>query len=118
MRFTNTAYDGLKSLVIITFPLLSSLLFVSSYIWYLPSTKTIMGMIALLTLVISICLIISTKRYKNNEIAYDGQIVVVIQEDGPKSFMLELNGDPEDLEQKDFVTFKIAPTKPSGKESL
>ncbi len=39
---------------------------------------------------------------------YDGEIVISITEDGKKIFRLDLAGDPEDLEKKDVVMFKIA----------
>lgn len=42
-----------------------------------------------------------------SKVAYDGAIVVSSPEEGKKVFSLELNGDPNDLEQKTAVTFKI-----------
>ena len=38
---------------------------------------------------------------------YDGQIVITVLENSKKVFSLELSGDPEDLEQKESVTFKV-----------
>jgi hypothetical protein len=43
-----------------------------------------------------------------NKNPYDGQIVISVTESGKKLFSLELAGDPEDLEGKESVTFKIA----------
>jgi hypothetical protein len=45
-----------------------------------------------------------------SEIPHDGQIVVSTEETGKKIFSLEFDGDPyEDLENKEYVTFKIIP---------
>lgn len=38
---------------------------------------------------------------------YDGQMVVGKSDGGGKLFSLELNGDPEDLEEKDAISFKV-----------
>lgn len=109
MRLTNDAYSKLKSMVLITLPLVSSLCFLSSYIWDLPYTKIIMGIISLITLLLGSCLIVSSNRYSARDSGYDGQMHVIIPEDGPKVFSLELNGDPEKLAAQDSITFKILP---------
>ena len=51
-----------------------------------------------------ICYLIITK---NKSTVYDGQIVITVLENSKKVFSLELSGDPEDLEQKESVTFKV-----------
>lgn len=38
---------------------------------------------------------------------YDGQMVVGKSDGGGKLFSLELNSDPEDLEEKDTISFKV-----------
>lgn len=48
--------------------------------------------------------ILSRQRRKNK---YDGQMIVVEKEDGGKIFSLELNGDPEDLQDKTSISFKV-----------
>jgi len=42
---------------------------------------------------------------------YAGDINIQQNEDGVKVFTLDLNGDPENLENLNKVTFKINPTK-------
>lgn len=52
---------------------------------------------------LSVYLVVS----KNKTPIYDGQIVITVLENSKKVFSLELSGDPEDLEQKESVTFKV-----------
>ncbi len=42
--------------------------------------------------------------------SYDGKIVISVNEEGVKNFLLELDGDPERLEEQKSVTFKIVST--------
>lgn len=49
--------------------------------------------------------------YKASNKVYDGEIVVSVSEDGVKRFSLELNGDPNEIETKLSVTFKVVSTK-------
>ena len=42
-----------------------------------------------------------------SEAQYDGDIDVIAQADGKKTFSLNLNSDPVDLDSKDEVVFKI-----------
>lgn len=107
MRLTDPVYNYWKGLVLTKLPAISSFLFVMSYIWDLPSSKVLMGFLAIVSFLLGLCLTISTKRYKTSNAAYDGKMFVVIPEDGPKVFTLELNGDPEELTQKESITFKI-----------
>lgn len=46
----------------------------------------------------------------------DGQIVVQQNEDGKKTFILELNKDPSDLKDKDRIIFKVTDEPADGYE--
>lgn len=107
MRLSDAGYDDVKRVITLTLPGLASLMFLASYIWELPSAKFVIGLLALISLLGGICISISTKRYLESESFYDGKIVVSFPEDGPKRFSLELDGDPDDLDKKDFVAFKV-----------
>ena len=43
----------------------------------------------------------------NTKNAPDGDIDVIQQADGKKTFSLNLNSDPQDLDKKDQITFKV-----------
>ncbi len=106
---TDTAYNVGKKLVLLIIPGLSSLYFVLSSIWDFRSSEQVIGMLAIVATFLGVCLIISSRQYEASGAAYDGQMIVMIPEDGPKIFSLQLDGDPEELEHKDSITFKIGP---------
>jgi hypothetical protein len=107
LRLTDTAYNVGKKLVWVFIPGLSSLYFGLAPILDLPSSEKVMGTLAVIATFLGVCLTISSRQYEASGAAYDGQLVVIIPEDGPKIFSLQLDGDPEELEQKDSVTFKV-----------
>lgn len=107
MRLSDIGYDDIKRLVILTFPSIASLMFLASYIWELPAARFVIGLCSLLSLLCGILLTVSTRRYLASEDLFDGKMVVSFPEDGPKRFSLELDGDPDDLDKKEFVTFKV-----------
>ncbi len=107
--FSNTTYDVVKKLVLIIIPGLSTLYFGLSAFWDLPATEKVIGTLTVIAFILGICLTISSRQYEASGAAYDGQIVVTMPEGGPKLFSLELDGDPEELDQKDSVIFKINP---------
>ncbi len=114
MRLTNEAYDGIKKLVIFVFPYLMSALFALSLIFDMPYAKSIMGFLALTTLFFGVCLLVSSTRYEAN---YDGKIVITESED-KKIFALEFDGDPNELDQRGSITFKIIPSTSPTEELI
>lgn len=115
MRFTNSGYDSLKKLLFINCPATSLFIFVLSCVWDVPRAKYMIGAISVISLVFGVCLTVSTKRYQDSDSAYDGQIVVT-EVDDKKRFSLELAGDPDDLELKKVVVFKMVSAEPSLEE--
>lgn len=48
--------------------------------------------------------------WTTNAKTYDGSIDVVKQPDGKKTFMLNLDGDPANLDAKSDIVFKVNPS--------
>ncbi len=111
MKLTKSAHDGLTKLVLVVYPGLSVAVFVMSYIWDLPSAKLLLGMAATMSFVIGLYLI-------RNEHAYDGKIFVTDSDEGGKLFTLQLDGDPEELDQKRAVSFKVTKDEPMAEADL
>lgn len=88
-----------KKLVQLYIPTTSSIYFGASLIWGLPYTVQIIGTLAVIAALLGM-------RLNNEPKHYDGQLVVERSEGG-KLFSLQLNGDPEELEEQDSVSFKI-----------
>ncbi len=111
MKLTKSAHDGLTKAVLVVYPGLSLTVFGVSYILDLPNAKVILGMVALASLVIGLYL-------DRNEHAYDGKIFVTPSDEGGKLFTLQLDGDPEELDQKRAVSFRVTKDEPMAEVDL
>lgn len=107
---SDKTYDFVKRLVQIILPAFSALYFGLAQIWGLPAAEEVVGTVALFTTFLGVCLGISTSAYRSSGQAYDGNLVVVVPDEGPKQFMLELNDDVSHLEDKESITFKVDPS--------
>lgn len=106
---SNKAYNLIKAIVQLLIPAASSLYLLLSGLWGLPFAQQIVGTLSGLATFLGVLLRISTKSYDNSDAKYDGKVLIVDDEDGPKLFSLELNGNPLDLEKKKSISFKIGP---------
>lgn len=104
---TDSSYHIGKKLVQVYIPALSSLYFGLGNIWGFPAIEQVVGSLAVFATFIGVCLGLSSKQYDESEAAYDGKVVVETKETGKKMFSLELDGDPEEIEQKAAVSFKV-----------
>jgi hypothetical protein len=103
-------YNSGKRLVQVVLPAISALYFGLANIWGLPSAEQVVGTIAVLTTFLGVVLGISSKNYDASGAAFDGDMVVVKSENGVKTFNLNLDDDPANLENKNSVRFKVKPT--------
>ena len=99
-------YDVLKWIVQIVLPAIATLYFALAQIWGLPKAEEVIGSIASVTIFLGAILGISTAAYNRSDSKYDGQIVVS-QTDDKKTYRLDLAEDPETLDTKQSVLFKI-----------
>lgn len=104
---TNSTYNILKNLVTIVLPAFSSLYFGLSSIWAWPDSDKVTGSIALLITFLGVVLKVSSNRYNNLPETYDGDMEVEVDEGGIKTYNLVLYGDPEELQYKDKITFRV-----------
>lgn len=102
-------YDNLKKMVQIVLPAFASLYFSLAQIWGLPSAEQVVGTLALLATFFGILLTLSSWSYHAVEAQTDGEIVVMVNEDGKKIYSLELNSDPNEIDNKELVKFKVKP---------
>lgn len=103
---SNRAYDILKTAASVTLPALGALYFALSLIWGLPRANDVVGTIAAINVFLGTVVGVSTRAYNKSDSKYDGMIDVE-ETDGKKKFMLNFDGDPQDLDQKTEVLFKI-----------
>lgn len=102
-------YDNLKKMVQIVLPACASLYFSLAQIWGLPSAEQVVGTLAILATFFGILLTLSSWSYHAVEAQTDGEIVVMVNEDGKKLYSLELNGDPNEIDNKEVIKFKVKP---------
>lgn len=88
-----------KKLTLIWVPAFASLYFIIAELSNSPYTAIVLGILAIFSTILGIRLYFKQKYY-------DGLIVVNKSEKG-KLFSLEIAGEPEDLEVKESVRFKI-----------
>lgn len=119
MNTTNTTfmlsdrtYNFTKRLVQVILPALSSLYFGLAAIWGLPAAEQVVGTLAVVTTFLGVTLGISSREYEASGAAYDGNMLVTETPDGGKNFLLELESDPAELENKKAITFKVSSSVP------
>jgi Putative phage holin Dp-1 len=103
MILNRRIYNFLNFVAQIFLPALGSLYFIQSQVFHFPHIGEIVGTIMIIDFFFGIVLWLCTKTY-------DGQIVVYENpEEQKKTYSLELNTDPEELENKKEVRFKVTP---------
>ncbi|PYS67705.1 MAG: hypothetical protein DMF69_22280 [Acidobacteria bacterium] len=97
-------YDKLKFVAQIFLPALGTLYVALAGIWGFPNTEAVVGTIVAIDTFLGVVLQISSTQYSNNP---DG-IIEIDKTDDKLSYSLNLlNSEPEDLQHKDQVRFKV-----------
>lgn len=107
-------YDVLKPTVQVILPGLAALYFALAAIWgehVFPAADKVTGTSAAVAVFLGLLLGLSSHQFNNSDAKFDGAINVQESITGPKVFSLELNDDPELLEDKKQAIFKINPIK-------
>lgn len=102
---SNVTYDFLKQVAQLYLPALATLYFALAQTWGLPAAEQVMGTVVAVDTFLGVVLHISNLQYENSGAKYGGTITV--EEDDVKRFSLNLDGDPDELENMKEVTFKI-----------
>lgn len=107
MILSNRVYDAIKFLTLILLPALATLYFAVAQIWGLPKAEEVVGTIAAISAFLGVLTRVSTSAYLKSPSPYDGDMIVIPKPDGGKTFSMDLNSDPEDLDKKTTVTFRM-----------
>lgn len=103
----NRHYDRIKWFALILLPALGALYFGLGQIWHFPKVEEVVGSVTVIEVFLGTILGISNQAYKASGAAYDGSIEVEDGMDGTKLFSLNLDSDPNELDKKSQVTFKV-----------
>lgn len=104
---TGKTYDFVVKLVQLILPAFVTLYLGLSQIWGLPAAEKVAGTVALIITFLGVMLRLSNKNYHGSEASVDGNMLVVRDGGGVKAYSMELNGDPEALQDKDKVIFHV-----------
>jgi len=105
----NKAYNVLKQIALVFLPAFSTLYFTLGTAWEWPEVAKVVGSIAAVNTFLGAMLGVSTRVYNHSEAKYDGVIHSVVAETGVKTFTLELNMDPETIDEQGSILFKVEP---------
>lgn len=101
-------YNVLKKSATIILPALAALYIGLAQIWHFPKVEEVAGTIALVNTIFGGVIQVSKKSYYANNAQYVGEINIQDSADGKKKvFSLELNDEPENMQHRDEVTFKV-----------
>ena len=105
-------YDSLKYIALVVLPALGALYAAVGGIWGLPAVVEVVGTIAAIDTFLGLLIRASSTAYLKTALPYDGTIDVATSPEGTTTFMLNLDGDPMDLNTMQKVTFKINASAP------
>lgn len=105
---SNRLYDALVFTAQILLPAIGSLYFALAGVWDFSNADTVVGTIVVIDTFLGGLLGLNKIAYNSSEAKYDGTMNVTDTPEG-KTFSLDLNSDPEDLDEKKEITFKVNP---------
>lgn len=106
---SNKIYDVLVFVAQILLPAAGSLYFALAGVWGFSNADTVVGTIVVVDTFLGALLGLNKLAYNSSEAKYDGTMEVFRTVEGKKTFSLNLNSDPQDLDQKKEVIFKVDP---------
>jgi hypothetical protein len=110
---SNQVYDQLKFVAQILLPALGTLYFALAGLWGLPAAEEVVGTIVAVDAFLGVVLGMSTKKYRRHITV--GEIEIMRKRGGGKTYSLNLHSDPEDIDARQEVLFKVNPSE-AGKE--
>lgn len=107
MIINTRLYKIMKRLVMLILPACGTLYFVLGTVWDWPNIGLVLGFIVTTSTFFGIILITSTQIYNQSDVRFDGAMDIYTTEADVKVYSLTLNANPEDLDNKEFVSFKV-----------
>ena len=103
---SNSFYDVLKWVVTLLLPGLGTLYYAIAGIWGLAYAEQVVGTIAAVTVFLGVVMKLGDLSYSKSQTKYDGSMNVA-ETDDKKTYTLDLNVSPEELDQKNQIVFKV-----------
>jgi hypothetical protein len=101
---SDKVYNSVRALVELGLPATATLYFTLAQIWGLPNAEQVVGTITAIVVFLGVLLRVARNSYNTEK--YQGRINVV-ETDEKLTYSLELDTDPNELQNKGEVTFKV-----------
>ena len=109
-NLSNYGYDQFRRLLMFVYPAIASGFFVIALIIGIPGYGAILGGMAFFSLGLGFLLWRAKASYLRYPSNFDGDLVVVLDGGGVRTFSLEVMGDPDELAEKDVISFRVMRT--------
>ena len=104
---SNKLYDSMKRLVTVILPAFSTLYFILGSVFGLNDIAITLGIMVGVTTVLGVVLQVSTRAYSRSDARFDGSVDIYTTDTDVKVYSLNLNSDPEDLDENQIISFKV-----------
>lgn len=104
---SDRTYNFLRQSATIILPAVGALYVALALLWHLPKAEEVTGTVAALNVFVGVVVSLAQRWYNATGAKYDGSIDVKYDEDGAKKFLLNLDTDPDNIDTKSEITFKI-----------
>lgn len=105
---SNKVYNGFNWFVQLIMPAAITLYATLATIWHWDHVNEVTSSVSALTVFAGIMLRASNKSYINSDARFGGNIIVTENEEGIKTYLLEVNGDPAAISDQKEITFKVS----------
>lgn len=100
-------YDFLKQVALVLLPAVSTLYFMLGETWGWSNVAQVVGTIAAIDTFLGAILGLSARAYNRSDAKYDGTINHSFNEKGKKTYLLEINSQPEVIDVKKSIILKV-----------
>ena len=100
-------YDRLKYIALVLLPALATMYFALANIWGLPYAEQVVGTIVVIDTFLGVIVKYAADQYDKSDAKYDGDMIVLTDQEGNKTFTLDLANNPEALESQNQIVFRV-----------
>jgi hypothetical protein len=105
---SNSVYNTFNMFVQLILPAALTLYVTLATIWHWDHVTEVTASVAPAMAFLGLILRISNKSYIASNDRFGGNIIVTENEDGVKTYSLEVNGDPAAISDQKEITFKVS----------
>lgn len=104
---SNRDYTIVRQSATVILPAIGALYFALAQLWNLPKAEEVVGTVAALNVFAGVLTAIAQRVYNATGAKYDGSVEVEVDENGKKTFLLNVDGDLDELDKKTEIVFRV-----------